>query len=455
MPQGPKPPMAAAASANKRPSKDAKKTLVGVAPPPEAAKAAPKTEKIEKKDVNASAPTAKTAPLPSAGSGFKNALEEMAKRKADLAKTQKSEPPRDLQPVTARIGGSTPPPVLKDAKPAPPLPAKKPSIPPSKPQPVTAKIDAKPMHTTAKMPSKPPVPISQPPIAIPPPPVALQLPIVDAYAPMSLPMPPNLPEAAPAMTGPPAPAQNHGMTRPMTGPPLMPQPIMAAAPTTRGLGDYASPPPPVGSAPAPAMRPAMGSRPGVPDLTQRAYSAWSSEPALPAEAVEEVAPERERDLFDELPPDAAEASGQLSYQVFRPADLKKPRAPSRVDMEAFAPKTSKNAKIGLAVAGVSIALLTIIIIVLGSADDPPPSLAPATPTVTALPLPTYTTPTIATTSMLPVVTSDPTPDPPPPATTTTPPPKTRPKATGSVKGVTPPPNPYGGTPSSVLKPPKK
>src|SRR5687767_4621304 len=124
------------------------------------------------------------------------------------------------------------------------------------------------------------------------------------------------------------------------------------------------------------MRPAMGSRPGVPDLTPPAYRAWSSEPALPVAPAGDEAPP-ERDLFDALPPDAAEVSGQLSYQVFRPADLKKPRAPSRVDMDALTPKTSMHAKIGMAVAGGVIVLLTIIIIVLGSADDPPPSLVPA------------------------------------------------------------------------------
>lgn len=438
MPQGPKPPMAVAASANKRPIKDAKKTLVGVAPPPgEVQKALEKAEmeRAEKTDANASPPVPKTAPL--GGGGFKNALEEMAKRKADLAKTQRSEPP----PMTSRTGSLSPG-AQKDSKPAPPLPAKKPSVAP----PITAKMDAKPTSTTAKMPSKPPVPI-------PPPPVALQLPIVDAYAPMSLPLPPNLPDAAgPApRTGPPAP-----LTRPMTGPPLMPQPIMPVAPTTRGLGEYAAPPPPVALSSA-QVRAAMGSQPGIPDLTQRSYSAWSSEPALAASTAVEEADVPERDLFDELPPDPVEASGQLSYQVFRPADLKKPRAPSRVDMEAFAPKTSTNAKIGMAVAGGVIVLLTLIIIVLGSADDPPPSLAPATPPVTAAPFPTYTTPTIATTSMLPVVTSDPI-DPPPPVTTAPPAataPKTRPKATGSAKNATPPPNPYGGTPPSVLKPPKK
>jgi hypothetical protein len=175
---------------------------------------------------------------------------------------------------------------------------------------------------------------------------------------------------------------------------------------------------------------------GPPVQYERAFRQWSS-PAITTEDP---------------------AAGQVTFQVYTPQDLG--RGPMRSLPAIASPpaKSSLAVRVGLALVGGVVVLLTAAAVIAVSTEEPKHT-APTTP-VTAAPVPTETATATAEPAPAPTtVIGDPIDEPPPVATTAKPkrpaptqpaapvqkasPTSTTPATPASLKALAPPPNPYG------------
>lgn len=242
--------------------------------------------------------------------------------------------------------------------------------------------------------------------------------------------------------------------------------------------------------------------------TPKAFAPLSSGPVPAAQPAAHVAYERAFRAFSASTagPEYAPADGPLSYQVYTPSDLAAPRpvSLSRLAEESASvqPQTSIARRFALVAAGLLTVLATASVISFASSDDAPRAAAASAmdrATTTLAPPGAPTLPTSATTTtsvdvaapraVVVVETAKPAAPPPPKVTTVAAPqaapvvafaapapaapakpkaaasPKASatlaadpwapgsPTASQSLRTQAPPPNPYGGTPSSVLRPP--
>ena len=228
-------------------------------------------------------------------------------------------------------------------------------------------------------------------------------------------------------------------------PPPLPLPLPAATTTAKGLAPSVPPA-------APSSRPNTASKSfsppagGPPAQYERAFRQWSSPNISTAD---EASPEN---------------VGPVTFQVYTAQDISAGRAPMRslpaVPREPK--KASLAARVGMAAVGGVIVLLTAAAVIAVSTEDPKPPAPSAT--VTAQPTLSVTTEPDPAPSAIsigdPVDPIDELPETPPPATAAAhvtqgaapAPPKPKPKpattsttpaAPASLKGMAPPPNPYG------------
>jgi len=238
---------------------------------------------------------------------------------------------------------------------------------------------------------------------------APKLPTRDAFVPPPAPM-----GIAPPIVAPVAPSSGKGLT--------MPVPPPAAPPSQPSTSPKAFAPP-------------AG---GPPASYERAFRQWSSPNITTADE------------------SGAANAGPVTFQVYTAQDISAGRAPMRslpaVPREAKKPSVA--ARVGMAAVGVLVVMLTAAAVIAVSTDDPKPAAPRATVEPPAPSVDTVTEP-VPTAIMI----GDPVDDtveelPPEPANTTTAAPATaaspkpKPKPTtpappASLKGMAPPPNPYG------------
>lgn len=357
----------------------------------------------------------------------------------------------DLAELARQRSGNT------ATEPAPPVPPPAPSSSKLAPlrTPAPLAIVRGTSFQAAAPPSKPPpVPPSRP--AAPPSPPASSRPA----APPSRSAPPVSPVAGSVSMPGPIAARLVGRAELSATMPLFPPVSAIPAPpeTLKGLAPEPAPGPvPVLAVPstpkafAPSGVPSAPSSGQLPEPAravpyERAFRSWSS-PQLP-----DVSPD--------------DSSGPLTYQVYTAESLAQARMRelSRpLDLAPVEKKPGIALRVGLALLGIVLVLGTAAAVAAAAADDPPaprasaveappqvaPTLAepppPAVPVATVIAITEPAVEQAAPSEPAPAAAAKGAAGPKPSARTPAPP--------ASLRGLAPPPNPYAGTPSSVLRPP--